>query len=365
MDKIKIGVIGIGNMGQSHALQLDKGLIEGAVLTAVCGRESQIQYIKNNTISDVSGFVDEDAFFNESGIDAVIIATPHISHPDLAIKAFDKGLHVLLEKPAGVYTKNVMEMNQVAESSGKVFAMMYNQRSNPLYQKLRELIQSGELGEIKRTNWIITDWYRPQSYYDLSKWRATWNGEGGGVLLNQAPHQLDLLQWTTGLMPKRIHAFCQQGKYHDIEVEDDVTIYMEYDNGATGVFIASTGESPGSNRFEIAGDRGKIIVENGELTFYRLTQSEREFNANFTGGFGTPECWEIKIPVKNENVGHLGLIQNWVDAIIKQTPLLAPGIEGIKALEIANAAYLSSWLNQTIELPINADLYYEKLKEKM
>ena len=274
-------------------------------------------------------------------------------------------MHVLSEKPAGVYTKNVLEMNEAAVASGKVFSMMYNQRTNPLYQKLRNLIQSGELGEIKRTNWIITDWYRSQSYYDSSEWRATWKGEGGGVLLNQAPHQLDLWQWTTGLMPKRVHAFSSFGKYHDIEVEDDVTAYVEYENGATGVFITSTGEAPGTNRFEIVGDRGKIVVENEELTFYRLTQSEREFNATYTGGFGEPECWKVEIPIKGENGGHIGIIQNWIDAIVKGTPLLAPGEEGVKGLEISNAIYLSSWLNQTIELPIDADLYYEKLQEKI
>ena len=288
-----------------------------------------------------------------------------ITHPELAKKAFAKGMHVLSEKPAGVYTKNVLEMNEAATASGKVFSMMYNQRTNPLYQKLRQLIQSGELGEIKRTNWIITDWYRSQSYYDSSEWRATWKGEGGGVLLNQAPHQLDLWQWTTGLMPKRVHAFSSFGKYHDIEVEDDVTAYVEYENGATGVFITSTGEAPGTNRFEIVGDRGKIVVENEELTFYRLTQSEREFNATFTGGFGAPECWKVDIPIKGENGGHIGIIQNWIDAIVKGTPLLAPGEEGLKGLEISNAIYLSSWLNQAIELPIDADLYYEKLQEKI
>ena len=167
-------------------------------------------------------------------------------------------------------------MNESARGSGKVFSIMLNQRTNPLYQKLRELIQTGELGEIKRTNWIITDWYRPQSYYDLSKWRATWKGEGGGVLLNQAPHQLDLWQWVTGLRLKRVHAFCHYGKYHDIEVEDDVTAYVVYENGATGVFIASTGEAPGTNRFEIAGDYGKLVVENDELTFFLnwLNQNE-------------------------------------------------------------------------------------------
>lgn len=256
-------------------------------------------------------------------------------------------------------------INAAAKASGKVFGIVYNQRTNPLYQKVRELIHSGELGEIKRTNWIITDWYRSQSYYDSNEWRATWKGEGGGVLLNQAPHQLDLWQWTTGLTPKYIQAFCSVGKYHDIEVEDDVTAYVEYENGATGVFITSTGEAPGTNRFEIVGDRGKIVVENEELVFYRLTQSEREFNAAYKGSFGQPECWKVAIPIKGENPDHLGIIQNWIDAILKGTPLLAPGEEGVKALEISNAIYLSSWLNQKVELPINTELYYQKLQEKM
>lgn len=365
MNKIKVGVIGIGTMGQQYALQLDKGLVEGAILTAVCGREHQLEYIKNHTIGNVQYFQDEDSFFQESDIEAVIIATPHYSHPELAKKAFAKGMHVLVEKPAGVYTKHVIEMNEAAIESGKVFAIMLNQRTNPLYQKLRELIQSGELGEIKRTNWTITDWYRPQSYYDSSKWRATWKGEGGGVLLNQAPHQLDLWQWTTGLVPKRVHAFCHYGKYHEIEVEDDVTAYVEYENGATGVFIASTGEAPGTNRFEIAGDRGKIVIENNTLTFFRLTQSEREFNASYKGGFGKPECWKIDIPVGEDNSGHIGIIQNWIHAILEGTPLLAPGEEGLKSVAMANAIYLSSWLKQTVEFPIDAELYYEKLQERI
>ncbi len=366
MGLVKVGVIGIGNMGSSHVLKLNQGQIEGATLTAICSRnEERIEWVKNHTTGNVQIFQDEETFLNESGIDAVLIATPHYSHPELAKKAFAKGIHVLIEKPAGVYTKNVLEMNEAAKVSGKVFGIMYNQRANPLYQKLRDLIESGELGEIKRTNWIITDSYRPQSYYDSSKWKGTWKGEGGGVLLNQALHQLDIWQWTTGLMPKSIRACASLGKYHDIEVEDDVSAYVEYENGATGVFITSTGEVPGTNRFEIVGDRGKIVVENEKLTFYRLTQSEREFNATFTGGFGEPECWKIDIPVKSEHAGHVTIIQNWIDTIVKGVPLLAPGEEGVKALEIANAIYLSSWLNETVEFPIDPDLYYEKLQEKI
>lgn len=366
MGLVKVGVIGVGNMGSSYVQLLDKGQIEGAALTAICsGNESRIEWVKNHTEGEVQIFRDEESFLSESGVDAVLIATPHYSHPNLAIKAFDNGLHVLIEKPAGVYTKNVLEMNAAAKASGKVFSIMFNQRTNPLYQKLRYLIQLGELGEIKRTNWIITDWYRPQSYYDSGKWRATFKGEGGGVLLNQAPHQLDLWQWTTGLIPKSVRAFCHYGKYHDIEVEDDVTAYVEYINGATGVFITSTGETPGTNRFEIAGDRGKMVIENNTLAFFRLTQSEREFNASYTGGFGEPECWKIDVPVVGQNLGHTGIIQNWVDAIVKGSPLLSPGEDGVKSLEMANAIYLSSWLNETVQFPIDADFYYEKLKEKI
>ena len=366
MTKVKIGLIGLGNMGSSHVSQLANGLVKGGQLTAVCDfNEDRLKAVNEKNGGQLACFTNPDTFFNEADIEAVLIAAPHYDHPTLAEQAFRKGFHVLIEKPAGVYTKNVQSMNEAAAESGKVFSIMYNQRTNPLYQKLRQLIQSGELGEIKRTNWIITDWYRSQSYYDSSEWRATWEGEGGGVLLNQSPHQLDLWQWTTGLMPKRVHAFCHFGRYHNIEVEDDVTAYVEYENGATGVFITSTGEAPGTNRFEIIGDRGKIVVENDQLIFYRLNQSEREFNATYTGGFGEPEHWKIEIPTKGENTQHLGIMQNWVDAILKGTPLLAPGEEGIKGLEISNAIYLSAWLKESVELPIDSDLFYKTLQEKI
>ncbi|MBS4201968.1 Gfo/Idh/MocA family oxidoreductase [Bacillus sp. FJAT-49732] len=366
MDQVRIGIIGMGNMGSGHASNIFDGQISGAVLTAICDeRPDRLQWAENMFGNKVQRFSSYDDFFSNADIDGVIIATPHYDHPSLAIKAFDRGLHVLSEKPAGVYTKNVREMNEAAERSGKVFSMMFNQRTNPLYQKVRELISSGELGEIKRTNWIITDWYRSQSYYDSGGWRATWAGEGGGVMLNQSPHQLDLWQWTTGLMPKRVRAFSGFGKYHDIEVEDDVTAYVEYENGATGVFITSTGEAPGTNRFEIAGDRGKLVVENNKLTFSRLRQSEREFNRTYKGGFGEPECWNIDIPIHGKTTEHIGIMNNWVDAILNGAELLAPGEEGIKSLAISNAVYLSSWTDDWVEMPIDEDLYYEKLQEKI
>jgi predicted dehydrogenase len=366
LENVKIGIIGIGNMGSSHSLYLNNGEVPGAVLTAVCDQNPErLKWAKETLGENIQIFDNTEAFFEFGDLDAVIVATPHYDHPPLAIKALQKGLHVLVEKPVGVFTKNVRELNEVAKKSGKVFGIMFNQRSNPLYQKLRDLVQSGELGEIKRTNWIITDWYRSQSYYDSGGWRATWAGEGGGVLANQDPHQLDLWQWTSGLMPKRVRAFCGFGKFHNIEVEDDVTAYVEYENGATGVFVTSTGDAPGTNRYEISGDRGKLVVEDGKLTFWRLRQSEREFNREYKGGFGEPECWKIDIPIKGVATQHKGITTNWVNAILHGTELIGPGVEGIKGLEISNAMHLSAWTDDWVDLPINEDLFYSKLQERI
>ncbi|MDF2988632.1 MAG: oxidoreductase [Eubacterium sp.] len=269
MRKLRIGVIGIGNMGSYHVKCLNSGEVPDTELTAVCDiSPERLEWARENLNEKVQCFDNASKLFNSGLVDGVIIAIPHYEHPSLAIEAFSYGLHVLTEKPAGVYTKQVREMNEAAAGSGKVFGIMYNQRTNPLYQKLREIIKSGELGEIKRTNWIITNWYRPQAYYNSGGWRATWAGEGGGVLINQCPHNLDLWQWTCG-MPVRVRAFCNYGKYHDIEVEDDVTAYVEYENGATGVFITSTADAPGTNRFEITGDMGKLVIEDGRLNFWR------------------------------------------------------------------------------------------------
>lgn len=365
MDKVRIGIIGIGNMGSSHARELAKGSVPGSKLAAVCDIDpDRLKWAKDTFSEQIALYDNSDALICSGSIDAVIIATPHYDHPPLAIKSFEKGLHVLIEKPAGVYTKQVREMNEAALNSNKIFGIMYNQRTNPLYQKLRDLIKSGELGELKRTNWIITNWYRSQSYYDSGGWRATWAGEGGGVLLNQDPHQLDLWQWTCG-MPKRVMAFMSFGKYHDIEVEDDVTAYVEYENGATGVFVTSTADAPGTNRFEVTGDRGKIVIEDDKLIFWRNRIPERQFNREFKGGFGQPECWKCEIPITGQNTQHIGILQNWVDAVINGTELLAPGIEGMNGLQISNAMHLSAWTGKWAEIPVDEDLFYELLQERI
>lgn len=366
MEKVRYGIIGIGNMGVSHAQNLC-GEIRGAELTAVCDTNPErLKWAKEHLPASVQLYDTPEAFWASQAMDAVLIAVPHYDHPGMAIQAFENGYHVLVEKPAGVYTKAVREMNDAAAKSGKQFGIMYNQRTNPLYIKLRDLIQSGELGEVRRTNWIITNWYRSQSYYDSGGWRATWAGEGGGVLLNQDPHQLDLWQWTTGMMPKRVRAFCHFGKYRNIEVEDDVTAYVEYENGATGVFVTTVGESPGTNRFEISGDNGKIVIENDKLTFWRLRVPEPEFNRNYKGGFGQPECWVCDIPVAGGGgPQHKGILQNFTNALLHGEKLLAPGEEGILGLTISNAMHLSAWTDDWVDLPLDEDLFYEKLQEKI
>lgn len=366
MEFVRVGVIGIGNMGSSHALTLVKGQIEGAVLSAVCdARDSARVWAEQNLPEGITLYNDPSEMLQSGKVDAVIVATPHYHHAEQAIAAFERNIHVLIEKPAGVYTKQVREMNEAAARSGNVFSIMYNQRTNPLYIKLKELISSGELGEIRRTNWIITNWYRSQSYYNSGGWRATWAGEGGGVLINQDPHQLDLWQWATGMMPKRIRAFCSFGKYRDIEVEDDVTAYAEYENGATGVFVTTTGDAPGTNRFEITGDRGKIVIEDGELTFWQLSEPESEFNKRNTNPFAIPEYIKKKIPTPGIETGHPGIIQNFIDAILKQKPLIAPGEEGIKGLTLSNAMYLSTWTDDWVVLPIDEELFYEQLQDRI
>ena len=365
MDKVRIGVVGIGNMGSSHCKQLVKGLVKDAELVAVCDlKQERLDWVTQNCGETIQTYSSIEALIEAKVCDGLIIATPHYDHPGMGIQALEAGLHVLVEKPIGVYTKAVEALNKVAEASDKVFTIMYNQRTNPLYQKVKELIESGELGDLIRVNWVITQWFRSESYYQSGGWRATWEGEGGGVLLNQCPHQIDLIQWMCGL-PSRVRAFAKYGQYHNIEVEDDVTAYFEYPNGATGTFITSTGEAPGTNRLEISGDMGKLVVENEALTFYRNRVGVFEHSKSTKEGFLKPENWTCKIPVIGTETEHVGIMQSFVDAILTGKEQLSPGLDGIAGLSLSNAIHLSSWTDEWVNLPIDGDKYYELLQEKI
>ena len=360
---VRIGIVGVGHMGKAHAQSIWDGKVPGAVLTAVCDTDPKALEWAKEKDPNIKTFESATAMFDSGDIDAVIISTPHYDHPTLAMEAMDRKLHVMIEKPAGVFTKKVREMNEKAEKAGVVFGIMYQQRTIPMYRKMREMVQNGELGDIKRTSWLITDWYRPQAYYDNGGWRATWKGEGGGVLINQCPHNLDLWQWIVG-MPKRITAFAHNGKWHDIEVEDDVTAYVEYENGATGIFVTTTADCPGNNRFEVMGDKGKLVAEKGELVFYKLDQSEREFNRTNKEMFASPKVERIVVECEGTATHHPGVLTDFVKAINGEGELIAEGVEGINGLTISNAIHLSSWLGKTVELPLDEDLFLEELEKK-
>ncbi len=365
MSVVRVGIVGLGGMGSHHAGYLIRGEVPGAELTAVCDvAPGRLEWAQANLGGKVQCFADAEALFAAQVVDAVVIATPHYFHPTVAVQAFGHGVHVLSEKPAGVYTKQVREMNEAAEASGLVFGLMFNQRTRPVHRKMRDLVASGELGEIRRTNWIITDWFRSQAYYDSGGWRATWAGEGGGVLINQCPHNLDLWQWICG-MPVRCRASIGFGRYHEIEVDDDVTAFVEYENGATGVFITTTGEAPGTNRFEVTGDRGKLVLEDGRLTFWRTTTSVAEFIRESQTGFATPEVWKCDIPSGGSAEEHKAVTKAWVKAISDGTPLVAPGQEGIRSLQISNAMMLSAWTDSWIDLPVDEELFYAQLQERI
>ena len=362
---IRLGIIGAGNMGTAHIENILAGKCPEITITAVADRRESRRIWAKEKLPSAAIFNLGEELVSSSNIDAVLIATPHYEHPSLACCAFNHGLHVMVEKPAGVFTKQVRELIEEADRHPQLaFGMMFNQRTNCVYRKMKEIISSGELGTIKRVSWLITDWYRTQYYYDSGNWRATWAGEGGGVLLNQCPHQLDLLQWLCGL-PILVRAYCHEGKWHNIEVEDDVTAYMEFDNGATGVFVTTTADAPGTNRLEVSGTRGKLVCEDAsKLTFYRLTNDETEWRFSCKQAFMKPECEIIQIETDGQNLQHSGVLNAFAGKILRGEPLVADGREGIRGLMLSNAMHLSSWLGKEINLPVDEELFHNMLSER-
>ena len=359
MNKVRLGIIGMGNMGKFHADYLLNHKVQRAELIAVCSPSPA----KLEPYRPLQIFDNGEKLIESGAVDAVVIATPHYQHTTLGLAGLRHGLHVMIEKPISAHKADAERL--IAEHRQRpslVFAAMFQLRTEPRYLKLRKLIQEGELGEIARLSWIITDWYRTEAYYASGGWRATWKGEGGGVLLNQCLHNLDTLQWLCG-RPARVRGFCQLGRYHKIEVEDNVTAYLEYASGATGVFVTSTGEAPGANRFEIAGARGMAVIENYQLRFTRNEASMIEFSQTAKVGFAKPEVWNVEIPFENALAPHATVLQNFVDAILDGAPLIAPGAEGLHSVELANAILYSSLIDRTVELPLDGAAYEKKLQQ--
>lgn len=378
MEKVRYGIIGIGKMGGLHAKRFMKGKDKNGVLVAVCDVSADRRKWAEETLKGVKVYADYKELLADKNVDAVIIATPHYDHPIIAKEALAAGKHTLIEKPIGVYTKIIRELNEFAKTKPElVYGVMYNQRTNPLYRKAKEIIQSGELGEIKRINWIITNWYRPQAYYDQGGWRGTWAGEGGGVLINQCPHQLDLFTWLGG-MPEKVYGVAKVGMNRNINVENDVTAFTEYANGATGVFITSTHDAPGTNRLEITGDGGKIVIEQTgllaeKMTYIKLPTMESEFN-KVNKKFmpiirGKKKVTRVPTLVNAYRLGavgqHINIIRNFSLAVLKGEKLIAPAEEGINGLTLSNAIHLSGWTGEAVTLPIDEERFIAELNKRI
>ena len=366
MEKVRYGIVGLGNQGTNYATKIfDGGKANDAVVTAMCDiNPAKIQAMKEKTANkEVKYFTDYREMLDSGLCDAVLVEVPHYQHPEIVTECLKRGINVICDKPAGVYTKQVREMNEVAEKSDAKFAMMFNQRTNCLYRKMRDIVREGGIGELQRVTWIITDWYRTQQYYDSGSWRATWKGEGGGVLINQCPHQIDLVQWVVGELPVEVNGFCQYGKWHDIEVEDEVTAFFKYKNGATGMFITTTGEAPGTNRFEISGTRGKLICEGGKLIWHKNGEDSAEWSRTNPAGFKKPPCEVIEVETDGQNPQHAGIINNFTAALLGREPMFVDGKEGIAGVELMNAIELSGWNGgEAISLPIDEERYLRELE---
>ncbi len=361
-DPVRLGIIGLGNMGAAHAKTVLSDAVPGLTLAAVADRDPK----RLEAYPDVAHFDDANALITSGTVDAILIATPHYSHTTLGIATLEAGLHVLVEKPISVHKQDCESLIAAYRpDSGQIFAAMFNQRTDPRYRKLKQLLDDGTLGTVQRINWIITDWFRTEYYYGSGDWRATWGGEGGGVLLNQCPHNLDIWQWCFGL-PDRVTAQCQIGRFHDIEVEDSVTALLEYSSGVQGVFVTTTGEAPGTNRLEVVANNGKVVISNDQpgLQFTRNEVPTPQFSRASQTGFAKPETWDVTIPINTTGEQHLGILKNFTAAIQGTEPLIAPAVEGIHSVELANAMLLSSFRDQPITLPLDGADYAAELKKR-
>lgn len=356
----RVGVIGVGNMGSKYSTLIIDNKIKGLELAAVTRIKAEYAELAEKCkAKSIPVYENADRLFeavenNELKLDVIIIATPHYSHEEIALRAFKNNMDVLCDKPSGVYLRQANNMNKKAIESGKCFAMVFNQRTNPLYRRVKEIVESKVYGELKRVNWIVTDWYRPNKYYTLATWRGTWKTDGGGLLLNQCPHNLDLLQWICGI-PARVQGFCHNGRFHDINVEDDVTAYFEWENGANGTFITSTGDAPGINRLEITLDEAMLVCENGELKigelYPEIGMTEERYRKESDDYFRKLKgAWKTE-PVLPAPEAYKTVLQNFSDAINEGKSLIASGTEGRNSLVISNAVYISSWEHRMVTIP--------------
>ena len=356
---VRLGIVGLGNIAAQHLAYIREGEVPGCEVTALCSRQA-------SPLSSESGlphFNDYRQLIDSGLCNAVLVATPTFTHFEVGKAVLDAGLHLMMEKPIGL---SVQEGEQLLarQTQEQVFALMLNQRADPLFTLIRDILQEGRIGPITRTQWTMTNWFRPEVYFQVSDWRATWRGEGGGLLVNQCIHNLDIFQWLCG-MPEQVSAWCEFGKYHDIEVEDEATAYLRYAGGATGMFVGSTGEAPGVNRLDIIGDRGSLHFDGERLKQVLNSPATSDYNRDTRDMFGMPDTEVSDITPERSVNQHAHIMRNFVAAIQSGEELVAPAAQGLDSLALANSMLLSTWLGAPVNLPLDAAAYQTQLEQRL
>lgn len=365
MEQVRAVVIGFGGMGSQYAELIRDGKIAGMTLAGICCRNAKGQAVIRAEYPGVAVYRDvDDTFAHEGEFDAVIIVTPHATHVEIGKKAFAAGKHVLCDKPAGVSVQEVNGLLEANRKAGTSFAMMFNCRVAPSFARAKEIVDSGKLGRVTRAVWVCNNWFRTTCYHKSAPWRSSWAGEHGGLLINQCQHYLDLWQWILG-MPDRLDADIDFGKYNDFDVDDSVDIRFLYENGLRGSFLSASGENPGVNRFEIWGTGGMLSIEGNEKLTLKVNEMETtRFMKENTEIYGNLPFTTEEMAFQQEDNAYRLMLQNFADHLLRGVPLIAPGEEGLKSVELANASYLSAWTGQKVELPIDMDVYERLLRIK-
>lgn len=359
---MKLGIIGLGNIGRVHANNILEGAVPDCELVAVANQPAES--MDDFKQLGIACFEDAYGLIGSGLAEAVVVALPTHLHAPIGIRALEAGLHLMMEKPLACHKAEGERILAARQREDQAVALMMNQRTHPCYAKIKQWIASGAIGELQRVAWTMTNWFRPEIYYQSSPWRATWKGEGGGVLMNQCPHNLDVLQWLVG-MPSKIRARCEFGKYHGIEVEDEVSAMLEFPNGATGLFAASTGESPGVNRLEIVGDLGTVVTDGNEARLVRNREPARAFSRSTDEMFGAPATTEELFKPAGPVNQHAAILANFIQAALGKAALVAPASDGLNSLELAGAMIYSTWIGDAVELPLDGAAYEVALQGKI
>ena len=357
VDSLRYVVIGVAaSIFPSHRRAQ---LAEGINVVAACDNRAEPGKQRAAEIG-CAFYEDYRAMLAETKPDVAIIVTPHPLHPSIAIDCLRAGCHVLVEKPMAIDVASADRMVAEADTCGRTLAINFQHRLRPAVEKARQLVVEGAIGALVRTL-SIEPWFRTAYYYRTADWRAKWTSEGGGVLLNQAPHTLDILCHLAGL-PRKVWGWTRT-RYHSIQVEDTAQAMFEYPNGAPGYLTVSTVEVGVAPHLQIIGEKGAIELVGNQLTIYRSTPSSREYMLTSAEMFGKPETSSETLEIPDTSGAHLAVYRDFKAALRDGRQPRCNGREGIMSLELANAITLSSYADRAVTLPLDRAAYSELLSD--